>query len=465
MPLRLLGTELRVVPMRLRIPFRYGIVTVTELPHVIVRAEVEIDGDRHVGLAAENLALKWFTKDPHLSARDEFAHMRQVIETACDVARAAGVHRSVFDWWLHTYQGQSAWAGGWDIPPLLAHLGTSLMERAVIDAFCKARETTFASAVRENRLGIRLGDMHPELQDAQPRDFLPNAPSRSVIARHTIGLADPLTGHGVNDDGLPESLAQCVDAYGLTHFKIKLAGDIAGDVERLRRIAEVLRPPYAFTLDANENFADVASFRALWAVLTSDSALAAFMSRLLFVEQPLHREIALSDSTTRELRGWTDRPPIIIDESDADVGAARRALGGGYAGSSHKNCKGVIKSIANACLLRHRGRGAILSAEDLTTVGPVALLQDLAVVATLGVDHVERNGHHYFYGLSMFPRESIEAAVERHQDVYRRLPDGTPAVRIEGGRIEIGSIVDAPFGLAAPFDPRRFGLLSDWISG
>jgi hypothetical protein len=449
--------------MRLRIPFRYGIVTVTALPHVIVRAEVEVDGDRHVGLAAENLALKWFTKDPNLSARDEFAQMRHVIKTACDVARAAGKHRTVFDWWLHTYQGQSAWAGGWNIPPLLAHLGTSLMERAVIDAFCKAGATTFAFAVRENRLGVRLGDMHPELAGAQLRDFLPDTPSRSVIARHTIGLTDPLTGSGV-DDGLPESLAECVAAYDLTHFKIKLAGDVAADVERLRRIAEVLRPPYAFTLDANENFADVASLRALWSALTSEPGLADFMSRLLFVEQPLHRDIALAQSTTHELRSWSDRPPIVIDESDADISAARRAVDGGYAGTSHKNCKGVIKSVANACLLRHRGTG-ILTAEDLTTVGPVALLQDLAVVGTLGVDHVERNGHHYFRGLSMFPRDSVEAVADRHGDVFRRLPDGTPAVRIEGGRIAIGSVVDAPFGLAAPFDPRQFGLLSDWISG
>ena len=90
MPLRVLGTELRVVNMRLRIPFRYGIVTVTELPHVILCAEVEIEGDRHVGLAADHLALKWFTKNPESHARDDLAEMRRVIETACDVARAAG---------------------------------------------------------------------------------------------------------------------------------------------------------------------------------------------------------------------------------------------------------------------------------------------------------------------------------------------------------------------------------------
>ena len=62
----------------------------------------------------------------------------------------------------------------------------------------------------------------------------------------------------------------------------------------------------------------------------------------------------------------------------------------------------------------------------------------------------------------MLPREAVEPVVERHTDVYRRLPDGTPAVRIEGGRIEMGSVVDAPFGLAAAFDPTRFTPLKQW---
>ena len=44
-----------------------------------------------------------------------------------------------------------------------------------------------------------------------------------------------------------------------------------------------------------------------------------------------------------------------------------------------------------------------MSGEDLVNIGPVALLQDLAVSATLGVTSIERNGHHYFAGLSAFP--------------------------------------------------------------
>ena len=84
--IRVVGTDLHVVNMRTRMPFRYGIVTVRAYAHLFVRAEIEIDGDRQVGVSAENLAQKWFTKDPNLSARDELAQLRRVIETACDVA-------------------------------------------------------------------------------------------------------------------------------------------------------------------------------------------------------------------------------------------------------------------------------------------------------------------------------------------------------------------------------------------
>jgi hypothetical protein len=475
MPLRVLGTDRHVVNMRTRMPFRYGIVTVRAYAHLFVRAEVEIDGARHVGVAAENLALKWFTKDPKLSAKDELAQMRRVVETACDVARAAGKHRNVFDWWLHVYQGQTAWGGGWGIPPLLTHLGTSLVERAVIDAFCRAQATPFAHVVRENRLGIRLWDMHPELGHVEPARFLPQQPARSVIARHTVGMSDPLTDAEIPpaeriDDGLPQSLEACVRGYGLTHFKIKLSGNVGADLEQLRRIAAVLArvsPRYRYTLDANENVPDVETFRALWSRLGEDASMRDFISRLIVVEQPLHRDVSLSDQTAHELQSWVDRPPIIIDESDAEISSAAKALDRGYVGTSHKNCKGVIKSIANACLLEHRRRtdpagSYVLTAEVLTTIGPVALQQDLAVVGTLGIEHVERNGHYYLRGLSMFPRDAVDPVVEHHTDLYRRLPDGTPAVRIDDGRIAIGTVVDAPFGLAAAFDPTRFPPLKDW---
>ena len=143
---------------------------------------------------------------------------------------------------------------------------------------------------------------------------------------------------------------------------------------------------------------------------------------------------------------------MIIDESDAEFDSVRRALDGGYVGTSHKNCKGVFRGVANACLLARRGRngeGRLLhTGEDLANIGPVALLQDLAVQAALGIESVERNGHHYFRGLSFLPETVQRQVVDLHPDLYRWHPRGYAALAPSDGRIQIGSAINAPFGLA-----------------
>lgn len=58
---------------------------------------------------------------------------------------------------------------------MLSHFGTSLVERAVIDAFCKARSVPFWKAIRHNTLGVELGTLQPELEGTQPADWLPPA--------------------------------------------------------------------------------------------------------------------------------------------------------------------------------------------------------------------------------------------------------------------------------------------------
>lgn len=47
--------ELFRCDLRARMPFRYGIATMTWVPHVILRLTFEIDGTTHTGLAADNL--------------------------------------------------------------------------------------------------------------------------------------------------------------------------------------------------------------------------------------------------------------------------------------------------------------------------------------------------------------------------------------------------------------------------
>ena len=342
--------------------------------------------------------------------------------------------------------------------------GTSFVERALIHALCRAQGVTLAEALRENLFGLELGVLQPALAGTAPRDWLPEVPPAELFARHTVGLSDPLDavdlapGERV-EDGLPQTLVECVRFYGLRHFKIKINGESARDRDRLERMAAIFAAEragdYAFSLDGNESFHDVPSFADYLRGLMAAPATRDLWPHLLYVEQPWHRSVALAPEIGALARSWPDRPPIIIDESDAGSGSLRAALALGYSGTSHKNCKGVFKSVGNACLLalrRTAGQPAVMSGEDLGNAGPVALIQDLAAQAALGITSVERNGQHYFAGLAQFPRSWQEHALARHGDLFIRAAAGWPRLDVRAGKIAIGSVNAAPFGVPGELD-------------
>lgn len=470
------ASDIRFLPLRARIPFRYGIATLTAVPQALVFLDVEMGGRVSRGVAADVLPPKWFTKEPGTPYAREAADMIGVIRAACQHAIEVGEGATLFSLCRQVAAAQARWATAKGLPPLLSGFGVSLVERAAIDAFCRHRQTTFARAARENLFGIDLGALHPKLAGAGPGELLPSGPLRRLRVRHTVGLSDPLADTDIAEgeragDGLPHSLEHCILLHGLTHFKIKVPAEPREAAERLARIAALVEKyhgEYAFTLDGNEFLPDVDALRALWAHLMADPRVSEFIRcGLIALEQPLRRDAALDDATRDGLLAWEDRPPIIIDESDSGIGCLPRALECGYVGTSHKNCKGVIKGIASACLIEHRRRlGArqlILTGEDLVNFGPVAPLQDIAVVAALGIEHAERNGHHYIGNLRAYPRAIWREVMGRHWDLYREDGlGGPPVLDVRNGALAIGSAVDAPFGYAGTIKPEWFRPIEDW---
>jgi len=451
--------ELRRAALKTRMPFRYGIAVFTAAPHAFIIVEAEIDGLVQRGITADHLPLKWLTKDPDRDPADEINDMVDVIHHAAGLARGLSAP-TVFDFWEQLYRGQAKWGAAAGYPPLLYHFGTALMERALIDAFCRRHGKPFHQLLHGNAFGMRLGGLFPELGASAPADWLPPQPLGSVICRHTVGLADALTDGeippaDVLHDGLPQSLTACIHHYGLRQFKIKFTADRAASIPRLRRIVGILEREtggdYAASLDGNESFHHVQDFRDFWAEARAIPELGGLFQKLLFVEQPFHRQMALSAEVRDGMSAWPDRPLIIIDESDAEIESLPQAIACGYAGTSHKNCKGVFHGTANACLLAQRRRAGargFMSGEDLTNIGPVALPQDLAVQAALGNESVERNGHHYFRGLSFWPESIQKEALADHGDLYRRSAQGWPTLAVERGRIQLASVNEAPFGIA-----------------
>ena len=267
---------------------------------------------------------------------------------------------------------------------------------------------------------------------------------QTIFARHTVGMADPLTDDDIAEplgDGLPQSLAAVIATYGNRYFKLKVGADVAASVDHLVRIAAVLdriSADYRVTLDGNEQFGDAAAVSALFDRIAATPELKRLWASTLFVEQPIARDRALAEP----VEGLARRKPLVIDESDADVDSFPRARDLGYAGVSAKTCKGVYRALLNAA--RAAGStagegGAFVTAEDLTVQPGIALQHSLTLAALVGAGHIEVNGHHFVGGFAGASRAEQARFATAHDDLYRVDGDAV-RVRIEDGRMAIASL-------------------------
>lgn len=450
--LRIAAVELYERPVVLRMPFRFGVVTLTEAPQVFVRARIALaDGREGWGAAAELLAPKWFDKDLNLTNEDNFDQLRLALRLAGDAYTGDADPRPAFGHFAAHYRTILAAGAQRGLNALVASFGPALLDRAVADALCRLLGLSFRDAVRADRLGIDA-TLTPDLAGFDLRGFLAAlTPVDRIAARHTVGLVDAIAGHPRQvNDGLPESLEEVVAAYGHTWFKLKVGGDVEADIARLTEIAAVLDAPgtpYLASLDGNEQYDDLDALLALWARMRETPALARLTSSIAFFEQPINRRHALD----RDVGPITAVKPVIIDESDADLDAFPAAKRLGYSGVSSKCCKGFYKSLLNLARCAHwnaSGGRYFMTGEDLTTQAGLAVQQDLALVSLMGMTHVERNGHHYANGMAAAPPAEQEAFLAAHPDLYHRA-DGTVRLTIRGGNLAIGSLGCAGFGSAA----------------
>ena len=424
--------------VRLRMPFRFGVVTLTEAPQAFARVRIRLEnGAEAEGAAAELLAPKWFDKNPALSNEENFDQLRSSLALAKGAYLGGGADTAFGHFDAH-YRPQLDLAAGKGLNALVANYGPALLDRALLDGLCRGLAISFYDAIRHNVAGLAL-----------PAQFLESLrPASRIAARHTVGLVDPITSveHRVND-GLPETLEEVVARYGHRWFKLKVGGDAGADVERLAAIASVLDripEPYHASLDGNEQYESVEGVLELWRQMAASSRLKRLVSSIVFIEQPIKRQNALAADVSM----LGKEKPVIIDESDDSLDAFPRAKALGYRGVSSKTCKGLYKSFINAARCAEWGSDYFMTGEDLTLQAGLAVQQDLALVSLLGLTHVERNGHHYVNGMAGLPVHEQDAFLKAHPDLYER-SHGAVRVRITKGQLAIGSLNGAGFASGA----------------
>ncbi len=428
-------------------PFRFGAITVNGAPEAVIHAEIELeDGRRSVGVAAELMVPKWFNKDAKLSPDETVAQLRCSLHFARELYlkhpfdTAFGLHAACYD-------HQIARCARADIPALAAGYGPAELDKAILDALLRAQGMDIFTGLKRNVAGLDAR-LTPDIDNAIIDNFLSSrVPTSRILIRHTVGMLDSI-----------DDLAAIHADSGCRYFKIKLSGDPSVDRERLARIVEALAEldiDYRLTLDANEQYPSYKALAALVDALLHDDAFEHVMQRLLYIEQPLPREMTWDVPLGELGKSFA----FIIDEADSSYDAFPRALKLGYRGISSKSCKGIYKSLINGARAAYWNAmdtaRAFVTAEDLTCQAGLAIQQDTALVAFHGLIHAERNGHHYVDGFSNVSDAEAREFLKSHPDLYER---GKSAVRlaVRDGAIKFASLGAAP-GFGSGVDPRHVG--------
>tara|TARA_R110002096_G_scaffold116491_1_gene252316 strand:- start:229 stop:1752 length:1524 start_codon:yes stop_codon:yes gene_type:complete len=425
-----------------------------------------------IACSGDRPSFGWLDKRPDRSPDQKLKDLIALVEAARTIYLKNGRHfNSPFELWHRCYEEVAAHGEALGHESLSASYASAMFERAVIDAVCRAENTSFFGMVKEDKLGIVPEAVHPELKGIQLSDHLPAAPRTRFSIRHTVGLADPITSDDLKpedrvNDGEPETLKEYAQRDGLKYFKVKISGDPEKDLNRLDTIwNEVLihlEEP-AITLDGNEAYRDLKTFAQF--VSDFEVKLPGLFQHTLFIEQPLTRALTHDPTTADWVKAIAKRKPLVIDEADGTNDSFKKAFAIGYAGTSHKNCKGVFKSLLNRALCfyfeEQTGRETFLTGEDLSNMPIVPIHQDFATLSVLDIDHCERNGHHYGFGLSHLTQEEKDRVLKNHPDLYNRRGNEV-FLKIQNGEVETGSLQTPGFGGSTQPDWDELTPLDDW---
>lgn len=432
-------------------PFRFGAVTLHQADLLTCRVHVRDEyGDQTIGWSSDLMMPRWFRKDTDATPQQDADELYAAAQAAAAAFVAQSEASPAFSIWRRVL-AERIESQPRDQPDLLVRgFGVAIVERAMLDATSRLAQLPFAQALRQDCFGFRPGEVHAQLGEWAWQSDLPK-PNPEVTVRHTVGMLDVLRAKDLDplenvDDGLPQTLDQDIDTYGLNWFKVKVGAGVEKDRARLLDLAAFFAErdmSPGLSLDGNEQYQDLGELAAVLEAVHDDANGRQLLQRITCIEQPLARANTFAPERHRDLERVTRFAPLILDEADATPKSFVRALELGYRGVSVKNCKGVFRALCNFGVCR-LASDRFQSGEDLTNVGVLPLQQDLVTASVLGLPHVERNGHHYFRGLDHLPADVVRGALAQHSDLYRSIPGGSgAALRIENGRVRMQSALDA----------------------
>jgi len=441
---RTVGAALYFLPVRTRVPLKFGLETLTEV--TCARACVRIadrNGKTAEGWGETPLSVQWIWPggSPYgerAQAVQEFcagltelwADLRSwahPIETGHDFLE------SVLPGWLEGFN-RTKRRGKEPMPWLAALVCCSPFDLAFHDAYGRLCDRpvyqTYTSEFMSRDLAhfVQPGRKDISFQGKFPSDFL--EPRREELrAWHLVGGLDLLeegerTGKEP-EDGYPVTLREWIVRDGLKCLKIKLRGTDAGwDYGRLVEVANIGLQGGVDWLSADFN-----------CTVTDPGYVTTILDRLrdehpriygmiLYVEQPFPYEL---EQHQLDVRAVSARKPLFLDESAHDWRQVKLGRELGWSGVALKTCKTQSGALLTGCWAK--AHGMALMVQDLTNPMLAQIPHVLLAAHTGTIMGVETNAMQ-FYPEASKPEEVV------HPALYQR----------RQGKVSLSSIQGAGFG-------------------
>ncbi len=417
--------EMRIKDARLdfeetpfRAPLKFGgrIVAGSQLVHVALTVETT-DGRRGEGAGSMPLGNVWGWPSSAVEPGDTAEAARRLARAATEWVGTYPEPGHPLDIGLALEHEIERLAAGVTfalglperMPRLMALVAASAVDAALHDAYGKALGRNVYDCYGPDFVRHDLSRyLTPEFRGEYLDRSLHPAPRPTLPLYHLVGALDPLTSGEVTSpigDGLPEDLGGWIERDGLTHLKIKLAGDdLDWDTARVVGVGRVADAsasrrgipdaPWHYSLDFNERCRDADYVLALFDRLQSEAPGA--MGRVRYVEQPTARD--LTSPATGPVHRVAAIRPVVIDESLTGLESLLRARELGYSGIALKTCKGHGQALLLGAYAQKAG--LFLCVQDLTCPG-TSFLHSAGLAARIpGVDAIEGNGRQYCPGAS-----------------------------------------------------------------
>lgn len=409
--IRLVDVASRLEPLPYRAPIKFGGRVVTEA--LLLHVEVQVEdraGRRSAGAGSMPLANAWAWPSQVVPGDRTLEALTRFAAATLERARAPREPAHPLDLTRELARDQAAAARAIEselelaepLPRLAQLVAASPLEAAVHDAFGKLHGQSAFDLLGPDYVAHDLAsELGPEFRGEYLDRYTRRAPAPRLPLYHLVGALDPLTPADLPrrlNDGLPETLGEWIAADGLTHLKLKLAGDdLAWDVARVVAVERVAAEAQAargasewvYSLDFNERCANVDYVLEFLARVGEASPPA--LARVQYIEQPTHRDLAAHPEN--KMHAAARIKPVVIDESLVDLESLLLARELGYSGVALKACKGHTEALLMGAAAQKYGM--FLCVQDLTCPG-ASFLHSASLAARIPtVAAIEGNARQY----------------------------------------------------------------------